>query len=99
MNFISAFKKTATSLPLGLAVLAIGVSRLHAGSIYVPNGSFELPATDFATNNVEFWEQNPPAAYLATGVFLNTGPTETNHIHNIHGQQAAFLANFPTVEL
>src|SRR5204862_7487766 len=39
------------------------------------------------------------AAYLATGVFLNTGPTETNHIPNMHGQQAAFLANFPTVEL
>ncbi len=80
-------------------LMAIGVGELQAGLIYVPNGSFELPTSVYADPMIDYWAQNPPPAFQATGVFLNTAPTETNHIHNLDGQQAGFMANAPTVEI
>jgi hypothetical protein len=74
-------------------------AKLQGGLVYVPNGSFELPPTAFADPMIDYWGQNPPYTFLATGVFVNTAPTETNYIHNIDGTQAAFMANAPTVEI
>lgn len=81
-------------------ILLVGVAgRLDAGLIDVPNGSFELPLSAYADPMVNYWEQTPPYTYLASGVFSNQAPTDPTFIHNLDGQQAAFMANAPTVEL
>ena len=82
---------------------------LRAGSVYVPNGSFESPETVFADPGNDFWQEsakpvwydeiaNGPWDYL-TGVFLNTPTNDPAHIDNCDGKQAAFLFALPGVVL
>ena len=76
------------------------------GTIYVPNGSFESPATDFATPEIGTWQKAPqptwyndtnfPWAQL-TGQFLNPSNGAPDHIDNAEGRQAAFLFALPGV--
>lgn len=78
---------------------AMWAGNVQAGLIFVPNHSFELPATDFADPRIDIWEQNPDFMSTATGVFSNQAPSDPTFIHNLDGQQAAFLFNAPTVEI
>jgi len=79
--------------------LMAAAGRIQAGSVYVPNGSFELPGTAYADPMIDLWGQNPPFTFQATGVFSNQAPTDPTYIHNMEGIQAAFMANAPTVEI
>ena len=91
---------------LGLLLLAYSA---HAGQIYLPNGSFESPATDFAGSSMDAWQKAPePAWYQGgggfpwdqlAGEFLNTPASATNHIENMDGNQGAFLFALPDVAI
>jgi len=100
-----------TALPRVLpAALALGIaSPLLAGSIYVPNGSFESPATPFVDTRVDFWQKSPKPFWFdegtlgpwdqLTGVFLNVPPSDPRYIDNCDGSQALFLFASPDVAL
>ena len=102
-------RQTFVAVALAIIMLAANANRLQAGSIYIPNESFELPETVFVDVNVESW-QTPPTpwwydesgGYLwsqLTGVFPNPAPEEPDHIDNCDGNQAAWLFAVPEVEL
>lgn len=89
------------------AFMFLGVSVMPGAPINLPNGSFEGPDTPFADPRIDSWQDFPkppwydeltngPWDYL-TGVFENTDPTASNHIHNIDGSQAAFFFAYPQV--
>ena len=66
----------------------------------MPNASFELPTTTYATPFIDSWQQNPQPdindqSTLQTGVFLNTTPPDPYHIDNCDGNQAVFLFATP----
>lgn len=97
-------------LPLvTLLLLLWGCPDLHAGAIYVANGSFESPATVFVDTQIDAWQKSPApfwydeSAYgpwdQLMGVFLNTSPGDTNALVNCDGAQAAFLFALPQVAL
>ncbi|MEO6184572.1 MAG: hypothetical protein ABIP71_16005 [Verrucomicrobiota bacterium] len=87
------------------SVAATATFSLQAKSITVPNASFELPLTVFADPRVDSWQETPkPAWYDETGgytwdqlvgVFLNSSPTNADHIDNIDGSQALYLFAVP----
>ncbi len=88
--------KTTFALVL---LLAVSAGRLHAGLIYVPNASFETPVTASVDIRIDAWAQNPNFMAQATGLFANTPVTNSDHIFNMDGNQAAFLLNAPTIEV
>src|SRR5687767_5887508 len=87
------------------ALMFVSIVSLPAGTVTVPNASFEGPDTPFADPRIDSWQDFPkPPWYdelangpwdFLTGVFENTAPTESNHIHNMDGTQAVFLFNAP----
>ncbi|HKQ39982.1 MAG TPA: hypothetical protein VJ063_18030 [Verrucomicrobiae bacterium] len=89
------------------ALMFVSLFHLPAGTINIPNGSFEGPDTTFADPRMDSWQDYPkPVWYdelangpwdFLTGVFENTEPGASNHIRNIHGTQAAFMINAPAV--
>ena len=91
------------------AILAAGMNTLPAGSIAVPNASFELPVVIYAAPAVDSWQKTPkPNWYVEgggftwdqlTGIFKNTAPTSSDHIDNCDGNQAAWLQVVPEVGL
>lgn len=102
-------RKTSVAVVVGIVVLAANTNALQAGSIYIPNASFELPQTVFVDANVDSW-QMPPAPWWydesggyswdqLTGVFLNLPPEDPEHIDNCDANQAAWLFAVPEVEL
>src|SRR5258706_9685991 len=100
MRFLRQLHEGYTlSLVAGIIVLAGWPQAIQAGTIAVPNGSFELPPSAYADPMIDYWEQTPPYTFQATGVFSNQAPSDPTFIHNIDGVQAAFLANAPTVEI
>jgi hypothetical protein len=94
---------------VGLTVLALWAGALQAGNIYVPNGSFELPATVFADPRNDLWEEAPKPVWYdelangpwgqLTGVFLNSATNSPDYIDNMDGKQAAFFFALPGVAL
>ena len=94
------------SFAAAAACLAAGTGTLQAGTIYIPNASFELPVVayeDLASTNMISWETFPPQADGAIGVFVNN-PAYTNdvpddYIYNCNGTQAAFIFNYPGLAL
>ena len=80
-----------------------------AGSIPVPNGSFETPATIFVAVDFDSWQEAPkPSWFVETaddkwtykvGTFLNTNATSPDHIDNMNGSYALFLFSVPDVAL
>src|SRR5262245_27152612 len=91
-----------------LALMLACASALLAGTIYVPNSSFESPATDFAISEIGAWQKAPqPAWYNDTnfpwaqlvGQFLNTSNGAPDHIDNMDGRQAAYLFAVPGVAI
>jgi hypothetical protein len=89
------------------AYLALETGTLWAGTIPIPNGSFESPETDFADPRMDGWQKAPePAWYQGgggfpwdqlMGQFLNTTNGSPDHIDNMDGRQAAFLFALPEV--
>ncbi|MGE3310979.1 MAG: hypothetical protein AB7O66_13505 [Limisphaerales bacterium] len=77
--------------------------------IVLPNGSFELPSTEFADPRIESWSKSAKPDWYdeaggfpweqLSGVFLNTAPGAPDHITNVDGRQAAFLFAVPQVEV
>ena len=93
---------------VGIAMLA-AANKTQAGSIYIPNASFESPETTFVSIDIDSW-QKPPAPWWynesggyswdqLTGVFLNLPPEDPDHIDNCDGDQAVWLFAVPEVEL
>lgn len=78
---------------------------LRAESIAIPNASFELPLTVYADQRVDSWQETPKPFWYnevtmgpwdqLVGVFLNTSPTNSDHIDNCDGSQALFLFAVP----
>ena len=80
---------------------------LNAETIAIPGSSFESPITPFADPRIDFWQKTPKPDWYdesggnlwdqLTGVFMNTAPTNSDHIDNCDGNQALFLFALPQV--
>ena len=80
-----------------------------ASQITIPNGSFESPATGFASPNVNSWQKNPkPDWYVESGgltwdqlagAFKNTPVGSSDHIGNCDGNQALWIFAVPEMGL
>lgn len=97
---------------LGLFLAAGSLQTLWAGTINIPNGSFEAPYVDmvspFATSSISDWQKAPvPQWWLdagyssqqwtdSAGVFVNV-PFQP--VDNVDGRQAAFMFAPPGFEL
>lgn len=78
---------------------------LSAQPLYVPNASFESPATEFVDNHLERWQHSPkPFWYDESsgftwdqlfGIFKNTEPGKPDHLGNLEGAQAIYLFAVP----
>ncbi len=89
--------------------LWIGVFKSAAGSIPIPNASFETPVTAFVSVFFDSWTPAPkPDWYEETGGFLwnqltglfkNPVAGSADHIDNCDGNQAAWLFAIPEVAL
>jgi len=85
----------------GVGWLSVSVSR-GAQSFVVPNGSFELPTTGFASPLINSWQKSAKpdwyvedgSTYLwsqLTGEFKNDPPISPNYIDNCDGNQGAWM--------
>ena len=93
---------------LGCGLLTLA-KPAFASSIYLPNASFEEPGTVFVDTNIVDWQKSPKPVWYdesangpwdqLTGVFLNTPVTNSDHLVNCDGVQAAFLFALPGVAL
>ena len=100
---------------VGMVVLwAAGPATLRAGTIYVPNGSFESPVvppvSPYAGPDMDYWQKSPQPAWYdpsqnyntpwedLMGAFYNV-PFPSLFIDNCDGTQAAFLFALPDVAL
>jgi hypothetical protein len=81
---------------------------LRASTVFLPNGSFESPATDFAAPDMAGWQKAPQPLWYADpffpweqlmGQFLNATNGSPSHITNVDGSQAAFLFALPDVAI
>lgn len=88
-------------MSFGLVAILGVVSCVSAGTITVPNGSFESPATPFISLNIAPWQRTPQPVWWNTntsgewnslvGIFKNTPPGNFDHIDNCHSNQAVWL--------
>ena len=91
------------------ASLAAWSDTLRAGTIYIPNGSFESPATAFVDTRIDSWQKTPkPVSWdeqvdgawdQQIGAFVNVAPEDPRHIDNCDGNQAIWLFANPEVGL
>ena len=92
---------------LTLAVLPLQVAR--AGTISIPNNSFESPATTFVSINIDSWQKSAKPDWYQesggyqwtqlTGIFKNTPTNSSDHIDNCDGNQVLWLFAVPEVAL
>ena len=90
-----------------LAVSAAGLSRAHAGSISIPNSSFESPSTlpVGVSTSIDSWQKAPQPAYFDPATFGFTWDQtagifyDTNPYANRDGTQCAYMLSFPGVSL
>jgi len=112
MNHSAACRQMRHCLKLKLltrtlvAAIALTAS-VHAGVLYVPNGSFETPATTNVDIRIDSWQVNPQSPFFdpnqfggqpwvtLMGRFANTDPGNFDHIDNLDGTQAAYIFTFP----
>ncbi len=86
------------------ALRTIGAAA-QAGSLYVPNYSFESQVTQFADPRIDSWQKPPQPGTFDTnvfgawdnlaGVFANAPSTNADYIDNADGSQLAFLFAYP----
>jgi hypothetical protein len=97
------------TLLAGFIALAACTGNVRAGSVSVPNGSFESPETSYADPGMDAWQKaSEPAWYMGgggfpwdqlVGQFLNTTNGSPTHIDNMEGRQGAFLFAQPDVAI
>jgi hypothetical protein len=85
------------------------ISPGRADTIFVPNGSFESPATTYVSVNIDSWQKSAkPDSYQEsggflwtqlTGIFKNSDTNMADHIDNCDGSQALWLFADPEVGL
>lgn len=105
-------KRSARHGRLRAAVLVAWLAvagMMQAASLTVPNASFELPVTTYASPVVDSWQVTPkPDWYVEgdpfywsqlVGTFKNPGPGYPDRIDNCHGQQALWVFAVPEVGL
>ena len=92
---------------LGLAASLAAAGTLPAGILYVPNGSFETPATTNVDIRIDSWQDQPQSPFFdpaqfggqpwetLMGRFANTDPGSFDHLDNLEGSQAAYIFTFP----
>ena len=89
---------------MGLTALLVPAGALHAGNLFVPNGSFESPLSNPFGIDIASWQKQPQSPFFPTnmgpwenlmGQFSNTDATNYDHIDNMNGTQAAFIFPFP----
>jgi hypothetical protein len=99
-------RRNVMAVVLSIAAWLALAGALRAGTLYVPNGSFELPVVTYAeveATNMISWETFPAQSDGAIGVFVNN-PAYTNlvpneYIYNCNGNQAAYIFNDPGLAL
>ena len=76
-------------------------------TIPVPNGSFETPPTTDVDVRIDSWQDQPQSPFFdpaqfgglpwttLMGRFANTSPTNSDHLDNMDGTQAAYIFTFP----
>jgi hypothetical protein len=111
-NFFTIYRQARVchSLPLLLRMLIASFAlagNVHAAVLYVPNGSFEAPATTNVDIRIDAWQDQPQSPFFdpsqfggqpwATlmGRFANTDPGSFDHLDNLDGTQAAYIFTFP----
>ena len=100
-KFISKTIKLGKTV--GSLAVVFSAGTLFAGTIFVPNGSFETPATPFAGPEMDSWQKAPQPFWFpptnnwdqVVGQFLNTPEGNPGHITNMDGSQAAFMFAVP----
>jgi len=91
-----------------VGILALTAFRTFSTeSIPIPNGSFESPATTYATPLMDSWQKTAKPDWYdetggffwtqLTGEFTNTPPGAADHIDNCDGGQAAWMFVVPEV--
>lgn len=99
---------TARRAAMALVAGAAWLGTMQADTLPVPNGSFELPATDFASPAMDSWVKAAQPGWYndplfpwdqLMGQFLNTTNGSNDHIENIESSQAAFLFALPDVAI
>ena len=93
----------------GLMALSSSSGLLHAGTIPVPNGSFESPTVVFVDLSIDSWQKTAkPAWYVEdgpftwtqlAGTFKNTPVSNLDHIDNCDGDQAIWMFAIPEAGL
>jgi len=97
-----------------VALWAIGTGPLRAGTLYLPNASFESPVVPIdltpAIPDMDYWQKSPQPSWYdpsqhdyypwdtRMGTFYNF-PSPTTFIDNCDGSQASFLFAFPDVAI
>lgn len=94
---------------LSLILLLAMSGTLLAGTLFVPNFSFESQVTPFADPRVDSWQKAPQPPTFDTnvfgawdnlaGVFGNAPSTNADYIDNANGNQLAYLFSYPQVAL
>jgi hypothetical protein len=104
-----------SKIVLAVVVLwAIGTGTLRAGTLYLPNASFESPVvpavSPYAGPDIDYWQKSPQPAWYdpsqnydtpwdyLMGTFYNA-PFPSTFINNCDGTQAAFLFALPEAAL
>ena len=92
-----------------VAGVVAGMGCLQAGTISIPNSSFESPVSIFVDINIDAWQKGAKPAWFdesggfawnqLTGIFKNPGPTSSDHLDNCDGNQAIWMFAIPEVEL
>jgi hypothetical protein len=90
-----------SQLAVGIVAFTSWTAPLQAGTIYIPNASFESPVVapvwPYAWPQIDSWQQTPSWTNDESGVFTNSaGPY---YIDNCDGNQAAFLFADPQAAL
>ncbi len=104
-----ARRKAPVAWPAVLVVTLVLVAHaLQAGTIAIPNGSFESPVIPFADTNISDWQKSPEPAWYAQSTYTNAAwetrmgtfynlPIPSSFIDNCDGTQAAFVFALPDV--
>src|SRR5437660_1598251 len=91
------FRCRLSTLIVSLIALLGMTGTMRAGTLSVPNFSFESQVTPFADPRVDSWQKPPQPGTFDTnvfgpwenlaGVFVNAPATNADHIDNCNGNQ------------